>query len=61
MRDPIAYFLTNSRKGNAVLYASATVQALRAHGIPARYAGAECRSRERVRQSQKLIFKLISL
>ena len=43
--DPIAYFLTNSRKGNAVLYASATVQALRAHGIPARYAGAECRSR----------------
>ena len=36
--DPIAYFLTNSRKGNAVLYASATVQALRAHGIPARYA-----------------------
>lgn len=43
--DPIAYFLTNSRKGNAVLYASATVQALRTHGIPARYAGAECRSR----------------
>lgn len=36
--DPIAYFLTDSRKGNAVLYASATVRALRAHGIPARYA-----------------------
>lgn len=36
--DPIAYFLTDLRKGNAVLYASATVQALRAHGIPARYA-----------------------
>jgi len=36
--DPIAYFLTDSRKGNAVLYASATVQALRAHGIPTRYA-----------------------
>lgn len=35
--DPIAYFLTDPRKGNAVLYASATVQALRAHGIPARY------------------------
>ena len=35
--DPIAYFLTDSREGNAVLYASATVQALRAHGIPARY------------------------
>lgn len=36
--DSIAYFLTDSRKGNAVLYASATVHALRAHGIPARYA-----------------------
>lgn len=36
--DPIAYFLIDSREGNAVLYASATVQALRAHGIPARYA-----------------------
>ena len=36
--DPIAYFLTDSRKGNAVLYASATVQALRAYGIPARCA-----------------------
>ena len=35
--DPIAYFLTNSRKGNAVLYASATVQALRAHGIKLDY------------------------
>ena len=62
--DPIAYFLTNSRKGNAVLYASATVQALRAYGIPARYAEGRRRRmsiEERVRQSQKLIFKLISL
>lgn len=62
--DPIAYFLTNSRKGNAVLYASATVQALRAHGIPARYAEGRRRRmsiEERVRQSQKLMFKLISL
>lgn len=62
--DPIAYFLTDSRKGNAVLYASATVQALRAHGIPARYAGRKRRRmsiEERVRQSQKLMFKLISL
>ena len=62
--DPIAYFLTDSRKGNAVLYASATVQALRAHGIPARYAERKRRRmsiEERVRQSQKLIFKLISL
>ena len=62
--DPIAYFLTDLRKGNAVLYASATVQALRAHGIPARYAEGRRRRmsiEERVRQSQKLIFKLISL
>ncbi|MEQ2929881.1 transglutaminase domain-containing protein [Agathobaculum butyriciproducens] len=62
--DPIAYFLTDSRKGNAVLDASATVQALRAHGIPAHYAERR-RHRmsieERVRQSQKLMFKLISL
>lgn len=36
--DPILCFLTQSRQGNDVLYASAAVQALRAHGIPARYA-----------------------
>ena len=36
--DPIRYFLTNSHKGNAVLYAATAVQALRAYGIPARYA-----------------------
>lgn len=62
--DPIAYFLTDSRKGHAVLYASATVQALRAHGIPACYAERKRRRmsiEERVRQSQKLMFKLISL
>ncbi len=59
--DPIAYFLTNSRKGNAVLYASATVQALRAHGIPRTLCGRRMSIEERVRQSQKLIFKLISL
>ncbi len=35
--DPVQYFLTQSRRGNAALYASATVQALRAQGIPARY------------------------
>ena len=35
--DAIADFLTGSRKGNAVLYASAAVEALRAAGIPARY------------------------
>ena len=36
--DPIRYFLTYSHKGNAVLYAATAVQALRACGIPARYA-----------------------
>lgn len=35
--DPIRWFLTKSHSGNAVQYASAAVQALRAHGIPARY------------------------
>lgn len=36
--DPIRWFLTESRAGNDVFYAAAAVQALRAHGIPARYA-----------------------
>lgn len=36
--DPIQYFLTESGEGNAMLYASTVVEALRAHGIPARYA-----------------------
>lgn len=35
--DPIQYFLTKSLKGNSMLYASVAVDALRAHGIPARY------------------------
>ena len=36
--DPIAYFLTQSYRGNAALFASAAVEALRSYGIPARYA-----------------------
>ena len=40
--DPVQYFLTTSRQGNAMLYASTAVQALRAHGIPARYAEGYC-------------------
>ncbi len=36
-QDPIAWFLTESRQGNAVLYASAATEALRVYGIPARY------------------------
>lgn len=35
--DPIRDLLVGSRRGNAVLYASAAVQALRSRGIPARY------------------------
>ena len=35
--DPVRYFLTGSQRGNAMLYASAAVDALRVHGIPARY------------------------
>lgn len=35
--DPIAYFLTRGRRGNAMLFASAAVEALRSYGIPARY------------------------
>ena len=36
--DPVRWFLTESREGNAALYASAAVQAFRLYGIPARYA-----------------------
>lgn len=35
--EPVRWFLTQSREGNAVQYASAAVEALRSHGIPARY------------------------
>ena len=35
--DPISEFLTGTREGNSMLYASAAVQALRSHGLPARY------------------------
>lgn len=35
--DPIIWGLTKSGEGNDMLYASAAVEALRVHGIPARY------------------------
>ncbi|WP_294899532.1 transglutaminase family protein [uncultured Eubacterium sp.] len=35
--DPVLWFLTDSQTGNAVQFASAAVEALRLHGIPARY------------------------
>ena len=36
-KDPIIWGLTKSHEGNDVLFASVAVQALRTHGIPARY------------------------
>lgn len=36
-QDPLQWFLTTSCTGNQMLYASAAVEAFRAHGIPARY------------------------
>lgn len=36
-QDPLQWFLTTSRTGNQMLYASAAVEAFRAHGVPARY------------------------
>ena len=36
-KDPIIWGLTESREGNDMLYASVAVEALRVHGIPARY------------------------
>ena len=35
--DVLTWFLKESHSGNAMLYASAAVEAFRAHGIPARY------------------------
>ena len=35
--DPVLWFLDESQTGNAMLYASTAVEALRAKGIPARY------------------------
>lgn len=35
--DPILYFLTEGKQGNAVLFASTAVEAYRSFGIPARY------------------------
>ena len=35
--DAILWFLTGSHEGNSVMYASTAVEALRVHGIPARY------------------------
>lgn len=49
--DPIRDFLTGSRRGNAMLYASAAVEALRCVGIPARYVEGYYLSSSAVEQS----------
>lgn len=36
-RDPLKWYITDAYQGNAVIYASTAVLALRAYGIPARY------------------------
>lgn len=35
--DTLMWYITEAKEGNAVIYASTAVQALRTHGIPARY------------------------
>lgn len=35
--DPVVWFLQDSKQGNDMLYATVAVEALRVHGIPARY------------------------
>lgn len=50
--EPIAYFLTQSHRGNAAFFASAAVEALRSYGIPARYAeGYRC-TEEKLTEAQ---------
>lgn len=51
--DPIRYFLTKSRQGNSMLYASAAVESLRVHGIPARYVEGYFVSRGTVRSKRR--------
>ena len=38
-QDPLQWFLTTSRTGNQMLYASAAVEAFRAHGILCKIRG----------------------
>lgn len=46
--DPVRWFLSESRTGNAVQYASAAVMAFRVMGIPARYAEGYRLTREQI-------------
>lgn len=49
--DPLHAFLTGKKSGNAVLYASAAVEALRSHSIPARYVEGYYVSASEIEQS----------
>lgn len=49
--NPLHAFLTGKKSGNAVLYASAAVEALRSHGIPARYVEGYYVSASEIEQS----------
>ena len=49
--DPLDSFLNESHSGNAMLYASAAVEAFRAHGIPARYVEGYYLSDNQIAQS----------
>lgn len=50
--DPIIWGLTDSHEGNDVLFASVAVQALRTHGIPARYVEGYYLSSDAVARSE---------
>lgn len=58
--DPLHWFLGQSRSGNAVLYASAAVQAFRLCGIPARYAEGYLMREQQALQAEKKVVMLTS-
>ena len=53
--DPIIWGLTKAQEGNDVLYASTAVEALRAHGIPARYVEGYYLSADDVKDGGSLV------
>ena len=50
--EPISWFLNKGHEGNAVLFASAAVEAYRVQGIPARYVEGYLVRQEQVAQSE---------
>lgn len=53
--DPLVLFLNGKIRGNDVFYASAAVQALRAHGLPARYVEGYYVSENMIRSSNDYV------